>query len=258
MLHTSPILTGYILILTVLLGVVMGSFCNAWAWRLAHGESIATGRSHCAVCGHQLSARDLIPLVSWLSLHGKCRYCGEPISARYPAVELISAAYYVSVVLRYDMSWSALRFLLIGSLLLTAALVDLDQMELPDGLLMASAFLAVLRVPEEGLAGLAHALMGAAAASVPLLLLVLLADRLMGRETMGGGDIKLMAVFGLHVGAFCSLFLLIAGCLVGLVFAIVTQKGKGNEFPFGPSLVLAGWITVLAGQPFLNWYLSLF
>ena len=108
-------------------------------------------------------------------------------------MELISAAYYVSIVLRYDVSWSALRFLLIGSLLLTAALVDMDIMELPDGLLLAAALLAVLRVPEEGFMALVHAFLGAAAASIPLLLLVLLADRLMGQETMGGGDIKLMA-----------------------------------------------------------------
>ena len=104
MLHLSPAITAYILVITALLGLVMGSFCNAWAWRLAHGESIARGRSHCAVCGHTLAARDLVPLLSWLTLRGKCRYCGEPISPRYPAVELVSGLHYVSILLRYDVS----------------------------------------------------------------------------------------------------------------------------------------------------------
>ena len=257
MLFLTPFLTVYLLLLTGLMGLIMGSFCNAWAWRLAHGESIVHGRSHCAACGHTLAAKDLVPLVSWLCLRGRCRYCGQPISPRYPAVELISCVYYLSVVLRFDVSWTALRLLVLGSLLLTAALVDLDTMELPDGLLIAAACAAALRLITEGRSGLTDALLGALVAAVPLLLLVLLADRVMGRETMGGGDIKLMAVFGLHFGPLQSIFLLISGCVIGLLFAAVTRKKKGMEFPFGPALALAGWLTALVGQPVITWYLSL-
>ena len=254
MLHLSPAITAYILAVTALLGLVMGSFCNAWAWRLAHGESIARGRSHCAVCGHTLAAKDLIPLVSWLTLRGKCRYCGEPISPRYPAVELVSGLYYASILLRYDVSWDALRFLILGSLLLTASLVDLDTMELPDGLLLAAALLALLRLP----GGWKSALLGAVAISVPLLLLVLLADKLLGRETMGGGDIKLVAVLGLHFGPLQTLFLLILSCVLGLVLGAAMKKAKDSPFPFGPALALAGWLTALCGAPLVSWYLSFF
>lgn len=254
MLHLSPAITAYILVITALLGLVMGSFCNAWAWRLAHGESIARGRSHCAVCGHTLAARDLVPLLSWLTLRGKCRYCGEPISPRYPAVELVSGLYYVSILLRYDVSWDALRFLILGSLLLTASLVDLDTMELPNGLLLAAALLALLRLP----GGWKSALLGAVAISVPLLLLVLLADKLLGRETMGGGDIKLVAVLGLHFGPLQTLFLLILSCVLGLVLGAAMKKAKDAPFPFGPALALAGWLTALCGAPLVSWYLSFF
>ena len=170
MFYLSPFLTAYLLFVTFLLGLVFGSFCNAWAWRLAHGESIVHGRSHCAVCGHPLAARDLVPLFSWLFLRGRCRYCGAPISKRYPAVELVSALYYVSVVLRFGLTVDALRFLILGSLRLTASLVDLDTMELPNGLLLAAALSALLRLP----GGWKSALLGAVAVSVPLLLLVLL------------------------------------------------------------------------------------
>ena len=254
MLYLTPALTAYILTVTALLGLVFGSFCNAWAWRLAHGESIVRGRSHCAVCGHPLAARDLVPLLSWLFLRGKCRYCGAPISVRYPAVELISALYYLSIVLRFDLSVDALRLLILGSLLLTASLVDLDTMELPDGLLLAAALAALLRLPD----GWKSALLGAAAISIPLLLLVLLADKLLGRETMGGGDIKLVAVLGLHFGSLQTLFLLILACVLGLCLGAAMKKAKDAPFPFGPALALAGWFTALFGTSLVSWYLSLF
>lgn len=254
MLYLTPALTAYILTVTALLGLVFGSFCNAWAWRLAHGESIVRGRSHCAVCGHPLAARDLVPLLSWLFLRGKCRYCGAPISVRYPAVELISALYYLSIVLRFGLSVDALRLLILGSLLLTASLVDLDTMELPDGLLLAAALAALLRLPD----GWKSALLGAAAISIPLLLLVLLADKLLGRETMGGGDIKLVAVLGLHFGSLQTLFLLILACVLGLCLGAAMKKAKDAPFPFGPALALAGWFTALCGTSLVSWYLSLF
>ena len=254
MLRLSPLLTAYIVFVTALLGLVFGSFCNAWAWRLVHGESIVRGRSHCALCGHPLGARDLVPLVSWLLLRGKCRYCGGPISPRYPAVELVSALYYVSVVLRFDLTRDALRLLILGSLLLVASLVDWDTMELPDGLLLGGAMAALLRLPEDW----KSLLLGGVAVSVPLLLLVLLADRLMGRETMGGGDIKLVAVLGLHFGPLQSLFLLILACVLGLLLGAWMKKAKDAPFPFGPALALAGWLTALFGESAVSWYLSLF
>lgn len=254
MLDTAPLLAAYILFIAALLGLVLGSFCNAWAWRLVHGESIVRGRSHCALCGHPLAPRDLVPLLSWLLLRGRCRYCGAPISPRYPAAELVSALYYLTIVLRFGLTADALRFLILGSLLLTACLVDLDVMELPDSLLLEAALAALLRLPE----GWKSALLGALAVSVPLLLLVLLADRVMGRETMGGGDIKLVAVLGLHFGPLQTLFLLILACLLGLCLGAAMKKARDAPFPFGPALALAGWLTALFGGPAARWYLSLF
>lgn len=254
MLSLSPFLTAYILCVAALLGLVLGSFCNAWAWRIACGESIARGRSRCALCGHVLAPRDLVPLLSWLALRGKCRYCGGPISPRYPAAELISCLYFVSVTLRCGLTVDALRLLALGCLLLTASLVDLDTMELPDGLLLAAALTALLRLP----GGWRDALLGAALIAGPLLALTLLADRLAGRETMGGGDIKLVALLGLHFGPIQTLFLLILACILGLLFGAALKKARDAPFPFGPALSLAAWITALLGGPLADWYLSLF
>ncbi len=254
MLHFSPPFTAYILCVTAILGLVLGSFCNAWAWRIAHGESIVRGRSHCALCGHTLAARDLVPLISWLALRGRCRYCGAPISRRYPAAELVSCLTYVSIVWRFGLTPDALRLLILGSLLLTASLVDLDTMELPDGLLIAAALAALLRLPD----GWLDALLGAACVAGPLLLLVLLADKALGRETMGGGDIKLVAVLGLHFGPAQTLLLLILACALGLILGAALKRAKDAPFPFGPALSLAAWIAALAGGPVVGWYFSLF
>ncbi len=254
MLFLSPFFTAYILCIAALLGLALGSFCSAWAWRIVRGESIVRGRSRCAACGRVLAPKDLIPLLSWLALRGRCRCCGEPISPRYPAAELVSGAYYVSVLLRYGLTIDALRLLILGSLLLTASLVDLDAMELPDGLLAAAALSALLRLP----GGWRSALLGALAVAGPLLLLVLVADALAGRETMGGGDVKLVALLGLHFGPAQTLLLLILACALGLLLGAVWKKTGGALLPFGPALSLAAWLTALAGGPLMDWYLSLF
>lgn len=261
-LYLTHALTIYILTLAAVLGLVMGSFLNCLAWRLAHGESIARGRSHCAVCGHTLAARDLVPLFSWLFLRGRCRYCGEKISPRYPAAELVTALVYVSVLLRCDVSWQALRFLLLFSVLIAASLVDLEVGLIPDRLLAAGAAGFLLLALPEGAAALpllARGALGAASLFVPMLLLVLLFDKLTGRDTMGGGDLKLLALLGLYFGWQLGLLLLILSCLLGLLLALILGKAKPNTpFPFGPALAAAAWLTFLVGEPILNWYLGLF
>ena len=133
----------------------------------------------------------------------------RPITRRYPAAEALCAAAFLTVVLWYDLTWTALQFL-------------------------------------------------AVSVSVPLLLFVLLADRVLGWETMGGADIKLFAALGLHFSLALMLMLLIFACVFGILFALAGKKGRGTEFPFGPAIALSAWTTLLIGQPLLNWYLSLF
>ena len=248
--------TAYFAFLSFVLGLIFGSFCNAWAWRIAHDESIARGRSHCPKCGHILAVKDLVPLFSWLFLRGRCRYCGEKISKRYPLAEGLLGLYFLSLFLVYGFSWACLRLLVLGCLLLVCSLVDWETMLLPDPLMIAAAAAALLRFTEDG--GWKSALIGFAAVSLPLLLLVLAMDRILKKEAMGGGDIKLIAVLGLHFGAGRTLMLLIFACVIGLAGAGIAKKRKGTPFPFGPSISLAAWLTAIVGEPLLNWYLSLF
>ena len=267
MLHLSPALTAYILMVTAVLGLVMGSFAACMAGRIAVGESFLRGRSHCDACGHVLTPRDLVPVFSWLALRGKCRWCGTKISARCPLTELLCAALFVGVVLRYDVTLQSAQYLILTVLLLAIALVDCDTGLIPDRLLVAIAVDWLVFLPflnggalwENALRGLA----GGAAAFLPLLILVLIMDRVLKRESMGGGDLKLFLVTGLFFSWQSVLFLLILSCILGVVFSLVSGKTTGDPenpraFPFGPAIAAGVYLSLLAAQSAVSAYLSLF
>lgn len=247
----------YLLVLTAIIGLVMGSFCNAWGWRIAHHESISHGRSKCPKCGHVLSALDLFPLFSWIALGGKCRYCKAPISARYPISEFVSMLVYLSVIMRFGFTADAFRFIILLSLLFTASLVDIDIMEIPDSMLIFACLASLLRLIN-GLGVIPDMLTGFFAVSVPLLIFVLIAEHVLKKPAMGGGDIKLIAVLGLHFGAAATLLILIVSCFLGIFTAVAGRIGKGTEFPFGPSIAAAAWLVMLFGERIISWYLGLF
>ena len=252
----------YLSVLAFVFGTVFGSFCNAWAWRIVHHEKITKGRSHCPTCGHTLAAKDLVPIFSWLFCKGKCRYCKTPISVRYLITESLLGVYFLSVFLKCGVSLATLRFWGLGSILFVMSLQDLDTMEISDGLQIAAAAFSLLRIGEELLQGgklldlLINALLGFAVA-VGLFVIVLICEKCMKKELMGGADLKLTAVLGLHFGPLPTIFLLIVADILGLTGAVIMKKGFGKEFPFGPALALAAWITLLAGQPIIDAYLSL-
>lgn len=290
LLYATPVITAYVLVLTAIVGLVMGSFLNCWAWRITHHESIMHGRSHCTTCNRVLGARDLIPVFSWLCSKGTCRYCGQSISARYPLTELFCAIVFVSIVMRYDISLEAAQLLCFASILLVLSLTDLDDYIIPNGCIIAAIIVRVLYIVASGLLvgtdmlTLAlDSLLGGVAVFVPLLLVVLVADKLLGRDSMGGGDLKLFFVAGLYFGWQQCLFLVIVACVIGIVLALIVpaesaenlQDSQGASqpdeadssslsakaqrlIPFGPSIALACWITCLCGGPLVSWYLGLF
>lgn len=255
-------LTIYLACVCTLAGLACGSFCNAWAWRLARGESIVRGRSQCPACGHTLAARDLVPLFSWLALRGRCRFCDAPISARYPVSEAVCGLAFLSLFLRYGICPETPAYLVLAALLLTLSLVDLETCIIPDRFLVLAALdFVVLTLCTAAdrmhalLSGLVHGLILAA----PILLIVLIADRVLGRESMGGGDIKLFFVLGLFLQPLESLLLVLFACAFGLLFAALPAlRGPDRVFPFGPALCLAMWAVLLAGAPIVQWYLHLF
>ena len=251
----------YLCALAAVLGLVMGSALNCLAMRIVAGERWSgNSRSACPKCGHTLSAPELIPLVSWLIQGGKCRHCKAPISIRYPLTEAILAAVFVAMLLKFGLTAQLLSALVFAGCLLCLSLVDLDTQLIPDRFILIPI---TVRAAQLLFTGGFSALLGA---SVPgfiiagaVLLLSLIMDKVLKKDTMGGGDIKLLFVIGLYLTLPECLLMVMLSCVIGIVMAAILMRvDSETAFPFGPALSIAAVLTMLVGSPIVNWYLSLF
>ena len=268
----------YVCVVAAMIGLVMGSFLNCYAIRICNGEPIAQGksRSHCMSCGHQLAARDLVPLFSWLSTGGKCRYCGEPVSIRYPMTELVTAIVYVSLVIRFGLTLDCAEMILLFSCALCAAFADIEDYLIPDRFIIAGIVIKIAYVIAESCIpysvdrmmygsfgatikalGL-QTIVGGLSIALPLLLLVLVGEKLLDRELMGGGDIKLLFVFGMYFYWMINIISLFIACVLGIIGGIALNKKGIDRIPWGPYIVAAYWIVALCGYEILGAYISLF
>lgn len=239
-------------------GAIMGSFLNCAAWRVVRGESFLRGRSHCPACGHVLGPLELVPVFSWLLLRGRCKSCGQKVSVRYPLTELACAAMTVLCLLRFGLTVLCLRNYVFLCCLFLLTLTDLDDMIIPDGCHVVSVLAWVATLPFL-FTGWHDVLMHVLAGLVfggALLGISLVMDRVMGRDTMGGGDIKLFAVVGLYLGFIGTLFAMVLACVLGLVIHAL-RKGGEKAFPFGPSIAIAAGFMLLYGEPLVAWYRGL-
>jgi leader peptidase (prepilin peptidase) / N-methyltransferase len=239
------------------LGALVGSFLNVVVWRLPRGESIVRPRSRCPHCETPIRPHHNVPIVSWLALRGKCADCREPIPARYPLVEALTAALFAAVVAVTGADRDAIIGLLLVTILVAVAFIDLDHRRIPNVItgpaaLVAVAAVALLRPDRLG----EHLLAGLIAGGA--LFLVVLAVP----KGMGMGDVKLVAVLGLFLGRAVApaLFIaLAAGSAFGV--ALATRHGSGARkmtVPFGPFLALGGVGGLLAGTQMVAWYLATF
>lgn len=253
------IITVYLCFWLGVFGAVWGSFADCAVSRWAVGEQMFTGRSKCASCGHALSALDLIPVLGWLIRRGKCAYCGKPIPADCLIAELAGAAGFVCAGLRFGLTPALGQWLIWWALLLCLSLTDGAKRLIPDGLLLALAanrLVWFFALKEEFC--VVFDIFKACLVPLALLALVLLAERLMGREVMGGGDLKLLFVLALYLGWAQMLLCLLAGCLLGLLWAVPAGRKRGAAVPFGPFLAAGAALTVYFGDPLIHWYVSLF
>lgn len=242
-----------------MLGLLMGSAVTALAYRIPRGRSWVRGRSACPACGATLQPIDLVPVLSFVVSRGRCRHCGARIAWRYPLTELLCAAWalllYRHVGLGFDYPFLAVW----GFLLIALMWIDLDFQLLPDGLtfpgtLVATA--AVLQWP----GGARHALLGVIVGSGLLWLIAWAYLKLRHVEGMGGGDIKLAAMFGVVLGWKLTLLTLFMGALAGSLWGgalMLRRHGDGRTpLPFGTLLAPAAMVAFLWGEPWMNAYLS--
>jgi prepilin signal peptidase PulO-like enzyme (type II secretory pathway) len=250
----------YTLIYFVVLGLIIGSFLNVVAYRIPRGESIVRPPSHCPHCHTRLRALDLVPMVSWLMLRGRCRHCCAPVHWQYPVVEAVTGLLLGGVAWRYGWSWETLLGVVFVSFLVPLSVIDLREMLLPNVLtfpLFGMALLGRLWIGDEPFWMYAA---GSAAGAGTLLFLAWLSPRLFGKEGMGLGDVKLMAGIGLMVGLPGAILTLFAASLTGVAAGFALRRSnfvKEGHIPFGPFLSLGAVIAYLYGDLFITWYLDL-
>jgi leader peptidase (prepilin peptidase)/N-methyltransferase len=243
------------LVLTLVGGLIVGSFLNVVAYRLPLGESLVLPGSHCPSCNVPIKPYDNVPVLGWLLLRGHCRSCRTPISARYPLVEALTAALAVATVLiKHSASDIALGLVLVA-VLVPVALIDFDRRIIPNKITLPAAIAAVAiglalapgKVPEQLIAG---------AAAGGFLLVFALAYP----QGMGMGDVKLAAVLGLFLGRSVAVAVLVGvltGALLGaaMMARLGVARGRKTAIPFGPFLALGGIVALFAGPAIVHLYL---
>ncbi len=266
----------------IAVAAVLGSFLNVCISRLPRGESIVLPASHCPRCQRAIAAYDNIPLVSYLLLRGRCRYCHAAISPLYPAVELLTGLVFLHIYLRFDFSPPALKAALLASALIVLVFTDLRDRLLPDvitlpGIAAGLLFAFWLPVQDGTAAFLLRRLSGWEPSALALSLLEALLGALVGAgllfglgelwyrlrkvEAMGLGDVKMMAMVGLFFGLKLTVLTLLlgslAGSLIGGVYILLARKGTQYELPLGTFLGLAALIALFWGQLLMAAYLEL-
>jgi leader peptidase (prepilin peptidase)/N-methyltransferase len=246
--------------IVALFGLFIGSFLNVCIYRIQKEESVVWPSSHCPRCGKSLKPWDNIPVISFLVLKGRCRYCAEPISLRYPVVEILSALLAVGMLYRFGPTASFLIYYLWACVLLIITFIDLDIQIIPDRFSLggiAAGLVAVYWLPLT----YKDALLGLFLGGGLLLAIIYGYYFLTKKEGMGGGDVKLLAMIGVFTGWQGVLFTVftssLVGTLVGIPYGLINKGTLKTAIPFGPFLALGALIYVFWGQQVIYWYFGL-
>lgn len=257
-------MTTVVTILAGALGIAVGSFLNVCIDRLPRGESIASGRSHCDGCKRQLTARELVPVISYLVLKGRCGSCRAQIPRRMPIVEVVTGLIFASLYLAYGPSGTFLLLAAYACILTIVFVIDLEHglilNKVVTPILVLALAVAAIAPPQWlGTIGphpIVSALIGAATGFVLLFLVALVS-----RGGMGWGDVKFAAFMGAATGFPLIMVAIFAGIVTGgvsgIVLLVFRKKGRKETIPFGPFLAAGTMIALLWGQAILRWYLGM-
>lgn len=241
-----------------LFGLLIGSFLNVVIYRVPRGESVVSPRSKCPNCGHEITAIENVPVLSWLVLRRKCRECKSPISWRYPAIELLTAVLYGGVVaVRFDDGAQIALGLILATALVPITFIDLEFKRIPNVITAPTAVALVIAGCALDLHGEPERLLAAVIVVAPFLALTLLMSR-----SMGMGDVKLMGVLGLGLGRALApglFFAFISGTLVGVALMLkYGMKARKTAVPFGPFLAAGGVFAFCFGADLWDSYVDTF
>jgi leader peptidase (prepilin peptidase)/N-methyltransferase len=237
----------YYSIVFFIFGSIFGSFFNVVGYRLPKEESIVYPPSHCPNCNHQLTAIELIPILSYIFLGAKCKNCHIRISPFYPIFEFITGFLFMMAYQIFGLSFETLLAIVFLSTLVIVFISDYQTMIIPDQVIIASSIMMVILIFFiRGIGGLGLSILDGVIAFGSMWLLKLLGDFMFKKESMGGGDIKLLFIFGLYFGWPMALLSVVIASFIGLpISIIVLLVKKDNVVPFGPFLSMAAALITL-------------
>lgn len=278
--------SGLYVVVVALLGLLVGSFLNVVIYRtpvilnrqwqrdcqdlLGHPSepppspetfNLVTPRSRCPHCGHAITALENIPVLSYLWLRGRCSACQKPIGLRYPAIELLSAVMAGATAWHFGWGVAGFAAVVLTWALVALAFIDIDHQLLPDVIVLPFLWAGLLVNLSSTFTTLPAAVIGAAAGYLSLWLVFHLFKLVTGKEGMGYGDFKLLALFGAWLG-WKSLPLIILlssviGALIGIGLIVFQGRDRAQPLPFGPYLAAAGWVALLWGDDIIARYLQI-
>lgn len=244
--------------LIAIVGLVIGSFLNVCIYRIPKEESIAFPPSHCAKCQHNLSPIDLVPVVSYIFLKGRCKYCNEKISIRYPLIESFNAILYLIVYLKFGLTLIALKYCILVSILIVIGMIDYDTQFVFTsttifGGIIAGIFIVIQAIVYKG--GIVDLISGGIIGFIIIGLIVVVT------KGMGEGDIEIATVCGLFLGVkgiLLGLFLgIVIGGIVGIIILSLKLKKAKEKIAFGPCIAIGSLISMLWGSEMLKFYWKL-
>jgi leader peptidase (prepilin peptidase) / N-methyltransferase len=248
----------FVWIVAGLFGGAIGSFLNVCVHRWPEGDSVVSPPSACPRCGAGVRWYDNIPILSWIVLRARCRSCGMPISIMYPLVELVTALIWVAGFARYGLSWDALVVAVFFTLLLGIAITDARTYIIPNEFSLGGLALGLLLAFTPGGLSITQSLAGAALGFGVLYLTALVGEWWLGKQAMGGGDIKMMAMVGAFLGPAGAVLTIFLGALVGSVIFVPISLRTKKLVPFGIFLAVGAAVTEVAGSAIIDWYREAF
>ena len=250
--------SGVIYPFLIIIGLCIGSFINVVISRLpVKGAFLGNKRSCCPECDEPIKVYDLIPVLSWLILRGKCRNCNSKISVRYPIVELTCAILAIASYWRFGLEYATIIAFGVTTVLLAISVIDLKTSEIPDSLIIAIGVFAIAAIWLMPNATLLDRAIGLVSISVPLLIISLIVP-----GAFGGGDIKLMAAVGFLLGWQATIAAFFIALLLGGSYAVVLiasgKRKRGEHMVFGPAICAGTAIALFFGNEIISWYLRFF
>jgi len=243
-------------IFVAIFGLIIGSFLNVCIFRIPREESISFPPSHCMKCGTPIKPYDLFPVISYFILKGRCRKCGDKISIRYPIIELTTGILFFLIYLKFDLTVDLIKFAILSCFLIVIGMIDLDTTDvylkttLP-GIIVGVVFMIMAFV--NGSSYLTF-VWGALLAGGLIALIILLT------HGMGWGDFEICILSGVFLGFQSSIVMLffsfVLGGIIGILLLVTKKKGRKDQIPFGPFIVLGTIIAMFFGNQIINWYLN--